>query len=286
VSERLTDDEVKATFYNVPMAFGLKAQGHMPTIARMLLAGESWDAIGRAINWCPNTARRHWELSAARAQAGGGLTAEQIEDRAYVCQWLDVYRDNMTLHGCVSGVLSALGSLAAEHANLKEQIAAMSHARTDSISQCKRIDAVLREALNEPGDTKKRPEELAVDLREQLAKVKQALGDFENLAEEHGWSGDPETVLTEFLDSQIRVGWRAKEQLAAKERECVSLSAAVGRAKEWRNEWEWIQWLYDAADETTKSRVSEFIKANANIAPAAEGRTNLTLPNIISKGPE
>jgi hypothetical protein len=124
VSERLTDDEVKATFYNVPMAFGLKAQGHMPTIARMLLAGESWDAIGRAINWCPNTARRHWELSAARAQAGGGLTAEQIEDRAYVCQWLDVYRDNMTLHGCVSGVLSALGSLAAENTTLKEQLAA------------------------------------------------------------------------------------------------------------------------------------------------------------------
>jgi hypothetical protein len=76
------------------------------------------------------------------------------------------------------------------------------------------------------------------------------------------------------------------EQLAAKERECVSLSAALGRAKEWRNEWEWIQWLYDAADETTKSRVSEFIKANAANAPAAEGRTNLTLPNIISKGPE
>jgi hypothetical protein len=59
-----------------------------------------------------------------------------------------------------------------------------------------------------------------------------------------------------------------KEQLAAKELECASLSAALGRAKEWRNEWEWIQWLYDAADEATKARVSDFIKANA---PAAEG---------------
>jgi hypothetical protein len=59
-----------------------------------------------------------------------------------------------------------------------------------------------------------------------------------------------------------------QEQLAAKERECVSLNAALGRAKEWRNEWEWIQWLYDASDEATKNRVSEFIKANA---PAAEG---------------
>jgi hypothetical protein len=71
---------------------------------------------------------------AARAQAVSGLTAEQLEDRAYVFQWLDVYRDNMTLHGCVSGVLSTIDSLASENATLKEQLAAKER-------ECERLQA-------------------------------------------------------------------------------------------------------------------------------------------------
>lgn len=44
------------------VVFGLEAQGHLPTIQRMLDEGSSWDAIGRAINWDPATAKKHWEL--------------------------------------------------------------------------------------------------------------------------------------------------------------------------------------------------------------------------------
>jgi hypothetical protein len=40
--------------------FGLKAQGHIPTIERMLAAGASWEDIGREIGWCPETAERHY----------------------------------------------------------------------------------------------------------------------------------------------------------------------------------------------------------------------------------
>lgn len=40
--------------------FGLEAQGHVPTIQRMLADGETWDAIGKAIGWDPATAEQHW----------------------------------------------------------------------------------------------------------------------------------------------------------------------------------------------------------------------------------
>ena len=42
---------------NVPVAFGLRAQGHIPTIKHMLSLGKTWDEIGAAINWDPETAR-------------------------------------------------------------------------------------------------------------------------------------------------------------------------------------------------------------------------------------
>lgn len=37
--------------------FGLRAQGHIPTIERMLSEGKSWDDIGRAIGWHGSTAK-------------------------------------------------------------------------------------------------------------------------------------------------------------------------------------------------------------------------------------
>jgi hypothetical protein len=46
---------------DVPIAFGLRAQGHIPTIERMLADGADWDRIGIAIGWCPKTAKEHWE---------------------------------------------------------------------------------------------------------------------------------------------------------------------------------------------------------------------------------
>lgn len=40
--------------------FGLEAQGHLPTIERMIKEGASWEVIGKAIGWDAMTARQHW----------------------------------------------------------------------------------------------------------------------------------------------------------------------------------------------------------------------------------
>lgn len=41
--------------------FGLRAQGHIPTIDRMLSDGSTWEDIGRAIGWVGDAARRDYE---------------------------------------------------------------------------------------------------------------------------------------------------------------------------------------------------------------------------------
>jgi hypothetical protein len=45
---------------DVPISFGLRAQGHIETVRAMLRAGRSWDEIGREIGWDGNTAREYW----------------------------------------------------------------------------------------------------------------------------------------------------------------------------------------------------------------------------------
>jgi len=42
------------------MAFGLRAQGHLPTVETMLAEGCAWDEIGIAIGWCPKTAAEYY----------------------------------------------------------------------------------------------------------------------------------------------------------------------------------------------------------------------------------
>jgi hypothetical protein len=44
-----------------PIVFGLRAQGHLPTIEKMLAEGASWDEIGKAIHWEPATAKDFYE---------------------------------------------------------------------------------------------------------------------------------------------------------------------------------------------------------------------------------
>ncbi len=57
----MTDDELQAILDNAPVRFGLVAQGHIPKIEQMLVQGESWASIGRAIGWCPKTAKEHYD---------------------------------------------------------------------------------------------------------------------------------------------------------------------------------------------------------------------------------
>lgn len=49
-----------AALDGAPVVFGLRAQGHIPTVRAMLRAGRSWDEIGREIGWDGDTARRYW----------------------------------------------------------------------------------------------------------------------------------------------------------------------------------------------------------------------------------
>lgn len=58
-------DEMMAS--NVSVRFGLRAQGHIPTIERMLSEGADWHAIGRAIGWHADTARQWYEREVPHA---------------------------------------------------------------------------------------------------------------------------------------------------------------------------------------------------------------------------
>lgn len=45
---------------NVPILFGLEAQGHIGTIEKMLAEGKNWDEIGNAIGWHGPTAEKYY----------------------------------------------------------------------------------------------------------------------------------------------------------------------------------------------------------------------------------
>lgn len=47
---------------DIPVAIGLRQQGHMPTVARMLGEGASWEEIGKAIGWQVAAAEKWWEM--------------------------------------------------------------------------------------------------------------------------------------------------------------------------------------------------------------------------------
>ena len=44
------------------LRIGLRAQGHLPTVERMLASGETWEAIGRAIGWDGKAAERWYAM--------------------------------------------------------------------------------------------------------------------------------------------------------------------------------------------------------------------------------
>lgn len=46
---------------DVPIVFGLVAQGHIPTIEKMLAGGATWEEIGNKIGWCHKTAKEHYD---------------------------------------------------------------------------------------------------------------------------------------------------------------------------------------------------------------------------------
>ena len=54
--------ELFRVFEGVPIKFGLAAQGHLPTVARMLSEGKTWDEIGDVIGWHGPTVKQYWEI--------------------------------------------------------------------------------------------------------------------------------------------------------------------------------------------------------------------------------
>jgi hypothetical protein len=56
----VSDHWLPKELLNAPIVFGLRAQGHIPTVERMLAVGASWDEIGKAIGWTADAAEQHY----------------------------------------------------------------------------------------------------------------------------------------------------------------------------------------------------------------------------------
>jgi hypothetical protein len=82
----MTNEDALELLGNAPVKIGLRQQGHMKTVARMLSAGATWDEIGAAIGWHGPTAQDWFgrELLAELELLRRDLTA--ICDEHYECQ--------------------------------------------------------------------------------------------------------------------------------------------------------------------------------------------------------
>jgi len=61
------------------VAFGLRSQGHLPTIETMLSDGASWGEIGKRIGWTPATAQEWYEREEASEQQARPATCDACE---------------------------------------------------------------------------------------------------------------------------------------------------------------------------------------------------------------
>lgn len=64
-----------------PAAGHVGQQGHLPTIEKMLAKHQSWEAIGKAIGWCPNTACRHYANHLRAKVAALEETIKRLEEQ-------------------------------------------------------------------------------------------------------------------------------------------------------------------------------------------------------------
>lgn len=74
----MSDHELDALMNSRPVLFGLRAQGHIPTVEAMLRDGCTWTEIGRAIGWDGMTAKRFYEIDRAAVAAGSGAEAADL----------------------------------------------------------------------------------------------------------------------------------------------------------------------------------------------------------------
>lgn len=69
---------------NARVLFGLEAQGHIPTIQKMLEEGKDWNEIAKVIGWCQISAREHYE----RYVQAVFPTAPDDDDKEKICPLL------------------------------------------------------------------------------------------------------------------------------------------------------------------------------------------------------
>ena len=307
MSERLTADEVDRytqVAKAVSIATGLPDKHRSPKVCQVNMQGSTfhgqWYVVddhppymihlhkdgrwssgtdGEDGHWATKEAAEAaveaWRQSAA-ARAASGLTLLTAEQREWIERYTDFKTDASPITKAMRKALAIIDTQAAALAAEEKNCIALHKANQKQIA----IIQEQRASLAERGMTIHEQLVIIATLEEQLADAKQALGDFAELAEEHGWSGDPETVLTEFLDSQIRVGWRATEQLAAKERECESnyrkvfdagfdVCAGYGDNR--------VHYRGEQADRVFAKAMSAL-----NIAPATEGAEDAERPDITT----
>ena len=105
--------------------FGLRAQGHLPTIERMLDEGASWHAIGRAIGWSKHAACEYYTIhlreDAKAAQAA--WVAELAELRA-------------ALKSCEEATCANFDAVSAERDHLCSALATAQAERSEALMEC------------------------------------------------------------------------------------------------------------------------------------------------------
>lgn len=94
----------------VKVAFGLYQQGRLPRVFEMMVAGKSWEEIGKAIGWDPDAARRHFY---AESKAGAMLIEaereRQISAEDHTLEGDQVYENNELLDAAVCYIRQGSG---------------------------------------------------------------------------------------------------------------------------------------------------------------------------------
>ena len=68
MGKRVANLSLPPYLLKAPVCIGLRAQGHLPTIEKMLERGAAWDEIGKEIGWDGDTAKEWYEYEQGSKQ--------------------------------------------------------------------------------------------------------------------------------------------------------------------------------------------------------------------------
>jgi len=84
-AQREMEVKIEDELLNAPVVFGLRAQGHIPTIKKMLSEGQSWDAIAAKIGWCRDVLKQHY-LALPDLETGKDCSAKEQDEVSPLCR--------------------------------------------------------------------------------------------------------------------------------------------------------------------------------------------------------